>query len=300
MTAATRAPSAGNARSVDVLAIDVGSSCVKLGWFPASGPCAGELPSSELTIAAPALPIPDEIVSVQHRSRDVQDWGDKIDQWLDGITLAPSAWRLIASVRPNIASSLVERLQRRSWARLQLITAADLRLDVRTKEPSRVGIDRLLGALAVNRLRSAGSPAISVDMGTATTVDLVAADGAFEGGAILAGPWLSLSALHAGTASLPSIDAHDHAKPPAAVGKTTEEALAAGAFWGAVGGVNELARRAAGEAGGEPELFLTGGAAPAFADFVTLAGRQARHVPHLVLAGIYLVGEGLSAERLAP
>lgn len=294
MNAATRAPIADSTLAVDVLAIDVGSSCVKLGWFPASGPCASERPSSELAIAAPALPVPDEIVSVQHRSRDAQRWGDEIDQWLDGATLAPSAWCLIASVRPNVASSLVERLQRRAWGRVQVITAAHLQLDVRTTEPLRVGIDRLLGAIAVNRLRCAASPAISVDMGTATTVDLIAADGGFEGGAILAGPWLSLSALHAGTASLPAIDVCDRAKPPAAVGKSTEEALAAGAFWGAVGGVNELVRRAADEASGEPQVFLTGGAAPAFADLVGLGGARARHVPHLVLAGIRLAAEGLA------
>jgi type III pantothenate kinase len=176
---------------------------------------------------------------------------------------------------------------------VQVIAAANLQLNVRTTEPLRVGIDRLLGALAVNRLRSAASAAISVDMGTATTVDLIAADGAFEGGAILAGPWLSLSALHAGTASLPAIDMHDSA-PPAAVGKSTDKALAAGAFWGAVGGVNELIRRAADVAGGEPQIFLTGGAAPAFADLVRLGGARARHVPHLVLAGIRLAAEGLA------
>ena len=43
-----------------------------------------------------------------------------------------------------------------------------------------------------SRLRRPGAPAIAIDMGTATTVDLIGADGAFEGGAIVAGPTLAL------------------------------------------------------------------------------------------------------------
>jgi type III pantothenate kinase len=130
-------------------------------------------------------------------------------------------------------------------------------------------------------------------MGTATTVDVVSTDGAFEGGAILAGPWLSLSALHAGTASLPAMDVGGLAQPPAVVGKSTEQALASGAFWGALGAINELVRRAAEQIPGEPEVYLTGGAAPAFAGLIELAGQPARHVPHLVLAGLRIAADEL-------
>ena len=54
---------------------------------------------------------------------------------------------------------------------------------------------------------SRNAPAIAVDMGTATTVDLIGADGAFEGGAISPGRRSALAALHAGTASLPQLEA---------------------------------------------------------------------------------------------
>ncbi len=294
MTAAASNWPGAIALAIDVLAIDLGSSWVKLGWFPRGGECSSDRAPSALAIAAPPLPGPAESLRVEHRSRDPEAWGAEIDQWLDRVAIDESAWCLIGSVQPKVAGLLATRLQGRRWGRVELLAATDLPLAVRTKTPARVGIDRLLAAVAVNRLRKPHTPAVSVDMGTATTVDVVAADGAFEGGAILAGPWLSLSALHSGTASLPAPDVTGLAQPPAAIGKSTEEALASGAFWGAVGAVNELVRRTADELGSAPELFLTGGAAPAFAALIELDGRPARHVPHLVLAGIRLASEGLA------
>jgi type III pantothenate kinase len=282
-----------NAGDRDVLAIDLGSSWIKFGWFPASGECASPPTPSSLAISAPPLPTPSDVGRVEHRGRTADAWGAEIDRWFDETALDAATWCVIGSVQPKIAAALVERLQARGFRRIKLVTVKDLRLEVRTTEPTRVGIDRLLGALAVNRLRARQVAAITVDMGTATTVDVVSPDGAFEGGAILAGPWLSLSALHAGTASLPAMGVGELGQPPAAVGKSTEQALAAGAFWGAVGAVNELVRRSAKQLPGEPEVSLTGGAAPAFASLIELDGRPARHVPHLVLAGLRIAADEL-------
>ena len=282
MTAPSDAP-----LDADLLAIDVGSSCIKLGWFRAAGAC-GDAPASGLPIAASPLPTPEEMIRVEHRQRDADAWGAELDGWLDATPASPDAWCLVGSVHPGIGGAVLARLAARRWSRCAQVAAAQLPIEVRTATPQRVGIDRLLGALAVNRLRAAGRPAISIDMGTATTVDLIAADGGFLGGAILAGAWLSLAALHAGTASLPGMDESAIVRPATAVGVTTEQALLAGAYWGALGGVNEMVRRVADEAGAPPELYLTGGAAPAFADDIELVGRPARHVPHLVLAGLRL------------
>ena len=66
-----------------------------------------------------------------------------------------------------------------------LLTSGDLPLVVKLPRPDMVGVDRLLDALAANRLRTPGRPAVVVDVGSAITVDLVDADGAFLGGAIL-------------------------------------------------------------------------------------------------------------------
>jgi type III pantothenate kinase len=278
----------------DVLAIDLGSSCVKLGWFRAADACASEPVTSQLAIAAPPLPAPDDAVRIEHRGRDADAWGDDVDRWLDETPFGSAAWCLIGSVHPHIAELLIARLKRRQFERFRVLQCTDLPLVIRTAEPARVGIDRVLNAAAVNRIRRPGVPAIIVDMGTAVTVDLVAADGAFEGGAIFAGPVLSLGALHAGTASLPELDLSGLTEPPSSVGKSTEQALLAGAFWGAAGAVRELAGRTAKQVGGKPELYLTGGGAPGYASVLDVEGRPPRHLPYLVLSGIQLVAEELA------
>jgi len=278
-----------------VLAIDVGSSCVKLGWFPAGGACAGEKPGERLPIASPPLPAPQEAFQTQHKGRSPAAWLNEIEDWMASLPPTAEMVCALASVHAAAAGSLEESLGLYKWHRFVRVASSDVPLTTRTAEPRRVGVDRLVGALAVNQLRQNGVPAISVDMGTAITVDLIAADGAFEGGAILAGPTLALAALHGGTASLPRLEAAIFAKPPAAVGKSTSQAMAAGAYWGAVGAVRELIGRMAETCAMQPEVFLTGGAATGFADKIGLGDRPARHVPHLVLAGIRIAAERLTA-----
>jgi type III pantothenate kinase len=277
-----------------LLAIDVGSSRVKLGWFPAAGPCEGERPAS-LAIAAPPLAIPAETCCVEHRDRSAEEWTAAVDACFHDLPPTGEICCAVASVHRGVAEKLLTRLQLRPWRKLLRLQAADLPLIVRVAEPEKVGIDRLLGALAVNQLRRPGSAAIAIDMGTATTVDLIGADGAFEGGAIAAGPTLALAALHAGTASLPQLDASVLDAPPAAVGKSTAEAMASGAFWGAVGTVRELAQQLARGAAAPPQLFLTGGGAVGLAPYITLGEQPARHLPHMVLSGIRLAADRLEA-----
>lgn len=272
-----------------ILAIDVGSSRIKLGWFPPFDACTSDKPAGNLPIAAPLLPQPEEVLEAQHRERSPAVWLGEIERWLDDIAFSRDDVCIMASVHAAAAGSLEESLLLRDFSQTRRLTNSDVPVVARVAEPARVGIDRLLGALAVKRLKRANLPAISVDMGTATTVDLIAADGGFEGGAILAGPGLSLAALHGGTATLPRLDAAVMVEPPAAVGKSTSAAMASGAFWGAVGAVRELIQRMAADCPQPPELFLTGGAAVEFAPLISLNGQPARLAPHLVLSAINLV-----------
>src|SRR5688572_30389073 len=106
-----------------------------------------------------------------------------------------------------------------------LISAGDLPLVVSLPQPDMVGIDRLLGAVAANEVRDPARPAIVVDLGSAITVDLVAADGAFRGGAILPGIGMSARALHEFTDLLPLIEMHALAEPPSPVGNATVPAM---------------------------------------------------------------------------
>jgi type III pantothenate kinase len=118
-------------------------------------------------------------------------------------------------------------------------------------------------------------------VGSAITVDLVSADGAFCGGAILPGLAMSARALYEFTDLLPLIDMRDLTEPPPALGTATVPAMQSGLFWGAVGAVRELIQQLTG--GAAADVLLTGGAGPAVAQ---LLGPAARYVPHLTLAGI--------------
>ena len=205
----------------------------------------------------------------------------------------------IASVNRPAASRLIDWLhEHRPADHVTLLCCGDLPLEVRLPRPDMVGIDRLVDAVAVNRLRRPGSPAVIVDVGTAITVDLVSADGAFLGGAILPGIGMSARALHEFTDLLPLVDVSELTAPPPALGTATEPAIESGLFWGTIGAIRELVERlcetASGGAAGwggsstatrSQQVFLTGGAGAAVAE---LLGPDARYVPHLTLAGIAL------------
>jgi type III pantothenate kinase len=148
--------------------------------------------------------------------------------------------------------------------------------------------------VAVNQLRDPNRAAIAVDLGTAITVDLISAEGDFQGGAILPGISMSARALHEFTDLLPLIDMASLAEAPPAVGRSTIDAMQSGLFWGAIGGIRELIDRMTPSHSQPPQIFLTGGAAPSVAG---LLAAEAHYVPHLVLSGIALAAQSMSALR---
>jgi type III pantothenate kinase len=279
-----------------VLAVDVGSTSAKLGWFPAAGDCAAKSAAGQFPIAAPPLPAPASILRLPHAQQSARTWLAGLDAWLDELAPGNGARCLVSPVHARAADQLWELLAARQWSQLVRLTREHIPVEIHVDQPQRVGVDRLLGAAAVNRLRSPGVPAISVDMGTAVTVNLIASDGAFEGGAILPGRGTALAALHASTTSLPLMTAADLAVVPPTVGKSTDEAMVAGAFWGTLGAIRELVERIARQCPVPPQLYLTGGGSQDISPLLTLDGKPARHVPHLVLAGIRVVADAWPAK----
>jgi type III pantothenate kinase len=176
------------------------------------------------------------------------------------------------------------------------LTSGDLPLEVALERPDLVGIDRLLDAVAANRLRSPTLPAIVIDLGSAVTVDLVSAEGKFLGGAIAPGIGMSARALHAFTDLLPLVETADLAEVPPAAGTSTAAAIRSGVFWGGVGAIRELIEQMARGLSQRPEVFLTGGASPAVAEQL---GPEALLVPHLTLAGIALAAAAISRSSRA-
>ncbi len=133
---------------------------------------------------------------------------------LDGIAIGDLDAVAVASVVPALTGA-IEAIAERRDRPLLVASAGTVPLAVRVDRPDDVGADRLVNALAAARLH--GTPAVVLDFGTATTLDCVAADGAYVGGAIAPGLELGLEALAARTAKLPRIElrAPDRRSPPA-------------------------------------------------------------------------------------
>lgn len=253
--------------SSHLIAVDIGNNRAKLGLFPFA-PSKG-------------LPEPSCTLAVAYDDDGMQS----IRAWLAEMPGRDLAW-WIGSVNRPAATRLIDWLHNhRAHDTITLLASGDLPLQVALERPDMVGIDRLLDALAANRLREPDRPAIVADIGSAITVDLVSPQGAFLGGAILPGIAMSARALHTFTDLLPLIDMAELATPPPALGTSTIAAMRSGLFWGAVGAIRQLVERLTAQWSTAPQVFLTGGAGPAVAE---LLGPGSQHVPHLTLAGIAL------------
>ena len=135
----------------------------------------------------------------------------------------------------------------------------DLGIPVRVSKPSEVGADRLVNAIGAHLAHP--GPLIVVDSGTATTIDVVAADGGFEGGAIAPGIHLSVEALHAAAAKLPRVALK---RPERAVGRDTVTAIQSGVFWGYIGLIEGMIARIRAERDEAMTVVATGGVASLF------------------------------------
>jgi type III pantothenate kinase len=129
-------------------------------------------------------------------------------------------------------------------------------IPVLTDNPSEVGADRIVNCAAA--YEEYGGPAIVVDMGTATTFDVVSKKGEFIGGAIAPGLGISANALFARAARLPRIDIK---KPAKVIGTNTVEHMQIGLYYGYIGLVDGILERMIAELGPETKTVATGGLA---------------------------------------
>lgn len=257
------------------IVVDVGNSLIK--W----GRCAGGA-----------------VVEKANLSHDDPDaWEQRLRIWRE---TGPRRWA-VAGVHPAARDHLVTWLRQRGEDVEVIDRARQLPLTVRLEKPDAVGIDRLLSAVAANKRRAPGVPAIVVGAGTAVTVDWLAADGGFCGGAILPGFHLMAHALHQHTALLPLI-ALERGKPPLP-GTSTIAAMQAGVYWAVAGGtravIQELLQTGTSDLSTPVPLFLTGGDAPLLQPALNewMRGEQPSGEvvadPLLTLEGIRLTAEAL-------
>jgi type III pantothenate kinase len=180
---------------------------------------------------------------------------------LSGLSFADISACIISTVVPQSLFNL-RNLSRRYLNAEPLVIGDDglnLGIEVRIHKPSEAGADRLVNA--VGAFIEYGGPAIVIDSGTATTFDIVGADGAFEGGIILPGINLSLQALHEHAARLPRVEIRD---PGCVIGKDTVSAMQSGIYWGSIDMIEGLIKRIRAEYGRPMKTIATGGVASLF------------------------------------
>jgi type III pantothenate kinase len=252
-----------------LIAVDIGNSSTKLGWFDES--------TASPAAALPTLAATRIFVTGQPPPTDLAT----------GLPVERCRWH-IASVHREGTRLLNEWVKsQRPNDEVHLLSHLDLPIATEVEFPDRVGLDRLAAAVAANAIREPGRPAIVIDAGSAITVDLVTAAGAFSGGVILPGFKLSAEALAGGTDLLPLALLEPSAEPPPVLGKNTQGAIKSGLFWGAVGAVREIVSRLTADLAQPPQIFVTGGDLRELAQHL---GPETCFVPNLVLCGIAIAG----------
>jgi len=130
-------------------------------------------------------------------------------------------------------------------------------LDIRMDNPSQVGSDRIVIAVAALARRKA--PLILIDMGTATTVEVIEPKNRYMGGVILPGARLSLDALTRNTAQLPGINMD---RPGKIIAKNTVDSMRSGIMYGTAATLDGVIDRMEEELGHPSTIVATGGVAP--------------------------------------
>jgi type III pantothenate kinase len=196
-----------------------------------------------------------------------------------GIHLAPPLECVMCSVVPVLTREFAGALAQLGGAPPLVIDhQSDLGIANRYREPSAVGPDRLANAIAARDLY--GAPAIVVDLGTATTFDVLSARGEYLGGIIAPGILTSAEVLFRRAARLHRVEL---APPVRAIGRSTEESIRSGIVLGNAILIDGLVDRIAAEIRAKPLVIATGG----YVDLVRGIARSIQIVdPALTLKGL--------------
>ncbi len=224
------------------------------------------------------------------RERTADEWGATLMSLLSGEGWGRGVIQgaICASVVPPITEALREMCERHLHTPLRVVgPGLDGALAMDVDAPERVGTDRLVNAYAA--FRRWGGPCLVVDLGTATTFNVVSAEGVFVGGAIAPGLRLAAEALAGRGAQLYAVPLDP---PPSAIARNTTEAMQAGLVLGYVGLVEGLIGRMRAEcaARGWPPVpvIATGGLAPTLARATAIFDQVE---PDLTLEGLRLLYE---------
>lgn len=190
---------------------------------------------------------------------------------------------IIATVVPEARFNLVTVCRKYFNSDPMMIgdPALDLGVKVRIDRPEQVGADRLVNTLAAHE--RFGHALIIIDFGTATTFDVIDAEGSFCGNVIAPGINLSMDALSMASALLPRVAVQ---RPEHVIGKATVPAMQSGVFWGYISMIEGLVSRIRKEYGEKLPVVATGGLAPLFAE----TSDAIDHIdPDMTIRGLQLI-----------
>jgi len=251
-----------------LLAIDVGNTNVTFGVFE------NEDLRATWRMATDVYKMPDEyaismISMLRHEGLETSD-----------ITGAA----LCSTVPPLI--STVEELLQRYFGLTPLVVSPGVKTGVRIRmdNPKEVGPDRIANTAAAHHLYK--GPAIVVDVGTATTFDVVSREGDFIGGVIATGIGTAAEALFQRAAALPRIEL---VAPKRAIGTGTITAMQSGIVFGYVALVEGMVARIQRELGEKATVVATGGYADVIAAETSVFDTVNPDITLIGLRQIYLM-----------
>ena len=182
---------------------------------------------------------------------------------LEGLDRSAIDAVIIGTVVPRALHNL-QTLARKYFGVEPLVAGvppAEWGVELEVAEPRSVGADRVLNAIAAHALHP--GELIVIDFGTATTFDVIGSTGAYRGGIIAPGINLSLDALVAAASLLPRI-AIAAPETDTVIGRTTEDQMLIGVYWGYVAMMEGLVARLKREVVPPVTVVATGGLAALF------------------------------------
>ena len=224
------------------------------------------------------------------RERTADEYGVIARQMVGEAFLESLDGAIVSSVVPPLNGAIAE-MTRKYFGAEPLFVEPGIKTGVaiHVDNPLEVGADRIVNCVAAHA--TWGGPTVIVDFGTATTFDLVTADGQYVGGAIAPGLNISAEALFARAARLPRVDIK---RPPHVVGSNTVVNMQSGLYFGYLGLVDGILARIKQEVSGIKRVVATGGLAPLFADDSEYIDEIA---PELTLEGLKIIYDRNRAPR---
>ena len=229
-------------------------------------------------------------------STDRQMTGDEYGMLLNdlfrfqGISMSDIEAIIISSVVPPLVVPMMKMCERYFHIK-PLVVGPGIKTGIKLhyENPRAIGADRIVNV--VGAYEQYGGPLIVIDIGTATTFDVVAENGDFLGGVIAPGIGTSADALFQQAAQLPRIEL---VPPKQVICRNTIQGMQAGIIFGYVGQIDEIVRRIKEEMGCEMKVIATGGLAKMIAKesatidkidhFLTLTGLRALYERNQVKA----------------